>query len=373
MSALEIFRSGKHTDMSGKHLTFTDEQLQDSVDAYDPALFAAPLVVGHPKLNDPAYGWVASLELDNDLVKANPEKVEPQFAEMVNDGRFPKISASFFAPDSPNNPKPGVWYLRHVGFLGAHAPAVKGLKSAQFAEDDDEQIVTVEFAASWVEGGWSLMRVLRNMREWFIATHDTETADRIIPDYLITDITEAARKDSTSLAFADPEDTEEETMDDKKKDSAEFAQRETDLQNRETALEERERKIKDRENQARQDDIASFADSLVEDGKVLPRDREGLVAFMAHLDDDDTVSFAEGDNTVTKPGGTWLRDFLQGLPKQVDFGEHSRADNEQQDSASFAAPQGYSVDSERLAVHNKALAYQAEHKVDYSTALDAVS
>ena len=30
---------------------------------------------------------------------------------------------------------PGKWYLRHVGFLGAAAPAVKGLKPVEFADD----------------------------------------------------------------------------------------------------------------------------------------------------------------------------------------------------------------------------------------------
>ena len=77
------------------------------------------------------------------IVTADPEKVEPNFAEMVNDGRFPKISSSFWPPNHPSNPKPGVWYLRHVGFLGAAAPAVKGLKPASFS-DEAADLVTIE-------------------------------------------------------------------------------------------------------------------------------------------------------------------------------------------------------------------------------------
>src|SRR3546814_7761915 len=123
MSGLEIFKAGTHTDMAGKAHTFTAGEVVATLAAYDPALFAAPLWVGHPKVEDPAYGWVAGLSLADDIVKADPEKVEPAFAAMVNDGRFPKISASFWPPTHPSNPKPGVWYLRHVGFLGAAAPA----------------------------------------------------------------------------------------------------------------------------------------------------------------------------------------------------------------------------------------------------------
>ncbi len=51
---------------------------------------------------------------------------------MVKAGRFKSRSASFYHPDNPNNPKPGVYYLRHVGFLGAQPPAVKGLKAVEF-------------------------------------------------------------------------------------------------------------------------------------------------------------------------------------------------------------------------------------------------
>ncbi|MDL6388248.1 peptidase, partial [Escherichia coli] len=69
--------------------------------------------------------------------------LDPQFAEMVTDGRFKKVSASFYLPDSPSNPKPGVLYLRHVGFLGAQPPSVKGLKQVSFSEQEEG---VVEFA-----------------------------------------------------------------------------------------------------------------------------------------------------------------------------------------------------------------------------------
>lgn len=374
MSALEIFKSGTHTDMHGQKLTFSAEDLQASAEAYDPALFAAPLVVGHPKLNDPAYGWVKAVSSDGAILEAEPEKVEAQFAEMVNGGRFPRISASFFHPQSPSNPKPGVWYLRHVGFLGAKAPAVKGLKPASFASEDD-QIVTVEFAAPGVEAGaWALTRFMRGVREYLIESRDSEVADKVIPDWVITSYEEATRETEVGeskpqAAFAQPE---EEGMDPNQ--LADFAERETALQNREADLASREQKIKDQEQVQRQQDIAAFADQLMDDGKLLPRDRDGLVAFMAGLEDSDTVSFADGETTVSKPSGEWLRDFLQGLPQQVDFAERSGAEEEEAThTASFSAPAGYAVDPARLELHNKALAYQAKHKCDYTTAIGAVS
>jgi hypothetical protein len=95
---------------------------------------------------------------------------------------------------------------------------------------------------------------------------------------------------------------------------------------------------------------------------------------MAGLTDSDTVSFAEGETTVSKPCNEWLREFLQCLPQQVDFAERSAAEDEEAAGvASFAAPAGFTVDAERLALHNKALTYQTKHQCDYNTALAAVS
>ena len=63
MSLLEIFKSGQHTDSQGREWAFSREDMEASVAAYDPAVFSAPLVVGHPQMEDPAYGWVESLSL----------------------------------------------------------------------------------------------------------------------------------------------------------------------------------------------------------------------------------------------------------------------------------------------------------------------
>jgi hypothetical protein len=44
------------------------------------------------------------------------------------------VSASFFSPGQEGNPEPSAYYLKHVGFLGAMAPAVKGLAPLNFSE-----------------------------------------------------------------------------------------------------------------------------------------------------------------------------------------------------------------------------------------------
>jgi len=285
---LHIFKAGTHTAMSGQALSFSDMDLALTALAYDPALHEAPLVVGHPQSDAPAYGWVRGLVFDNDALQAEPHQVDPAFAELVTAGRYKKISASFYLPDAPSNPVPGVYYLRHVGFLGAQPPAIKGLKPAEFAAAEDG---IVEFAV--------------------FAEAEADAADQ-----LPMGITEEAPP-------FDPEtETEPETGDAMSaEDHARLA-----------VLEEENRILKQQqaefvEAQARAKLAAAhaahlaFAEGLVAEGRLLPAQSAVTVAMLDYLArQDDPIEFGEGDAAVplidaVKSG------LLSQLPKQIEFGE----------------------------------------------------
>ncbi|WGE32279.1 peptidase [Actinobacillus genomosp. 2] len=146
MQLIEIFKAGKRKDTHGTEVNITVKDLQKVVEAYDVNTFEAPVVIGHPEYNHPAYAWVKGLHLESDVLKAELHQVDPAFSEMVKNGRYKKISASFYLPDSENNPKKGALYLRHVGFLGAMAPAVKGLKNPIFAENEQGVVDFSDYA-----------------------------------------------------------------------------------------------------------------------------------------------------------------------------------------------------------------------------------
>ena len=130
---IEIFRAGTHFDNAGNPRTFTVADVNAMASAYNPARHEAPLTLGHPENNHPAYGWVKGLAATQDgrlLMQAG--NIDPEFAAGVKAARYTKRSASFYAPLSPSNPAPGQWYLRHVAWLGAHPPAIKGLADVNF-------------------------------------------------------------------------------------------------------------------------------------------------------------------------------------------------------------------------------------------------
>lgn len=86
--------------------------------AYDPSVHEAPLVIGHPRTEDPAWGWVKALSLSGVDLMAEPAQLDPQFAEMVTDGRFKKVSASFYLPDSPSIRSPACSTFAMWAFSG---------------------------------------------------------------------------------------------------------------------------------------------------------------------------------------------------------------------------------------------------------------
>jgi len=182
---IEIFKAGTHTDSAGRTWTFGAADLDRIVAGYDPAVHEAPLVVGHPRDNAPAYGWVGGLKRAGDTLLAKFTGVAPEFEDLVRQGRFKKRSICLG--------KDGL--LRHVGFLGAVPPAVKGLKDLAFRADD--AAVTIEFADNqpWI---WrSIAGIFRRLREMLIEQGGTEKADAVIPEYAIQDIEEAAKQPET--------------------------------------------------------------------------------------------------------------------------------------------------------------------------------
>ncbi|MEB3483377.1 peptidase, partial [Pasteurella multocida] len=138
LTKMAIMKLGTHKAMDGREISFTADMLNDIAASYDPQLSEAPIVIGHPKLTAPSYGWVKQASIEGDTLYAHVGQVEAAFADAVNEGRYKKRSASIFLPDSPGNPKPGHYYLNHIGFLGAAPPAVKGLGDVNFAASDAE-------------------------------------------------------------------------------------------------------------------------------------------------------------------------------------------------------------------------------------------
>lgn len=206
---LEIFRTGTHQPMNGPPLTFSENDLRKIAADYDASVSEAPIVVGHPTTDAPAYGWVEKLQVVGQVLMAIPKQVEPAFAELVNAGRYKRISASFFRPETPNNPLKGRWYLKHVGFLGAAAPAVSGLKTAAFGADESG-VVTFGALDQGEEAAFYKAEISRMKAEAFL--EEQVNAGRLLPLHVSGAAAfMVAISDLDAVSFADGDETKTET------------------------------------------------------------------------------------------------------------------------------------------------------------------
>lgn len=370
---IQIFKPGKHTAISGDTLAFSEDTIKATVAAYATSLHEAPLVIGHPKLDGPAYGWVNKLSFEDGILYAEPgDDLDPEFSELVNQGKFKKVSASFYAPDAPNNPAPGVYYLRHVGFLGAQPPAVKGLKSASFA---DSEVGVIEFA-DWDQ--MTIANLFRRVRELVISKFSVEDADKHLPEYEINSLQINAAQDDDNGGmkpyFSEHQGDEmspqdKARMDKLEADNATLKAENDKFKADQVAFAEAETK---RKNEAAHTENVSFAEGLIKAGKLLPTQKESTVALLDNLAENESeVSFGEGADKKSDTPLALYKAQLSAAPKLVEFAEIAKGDIET-GSGNFKAPSGFSVDSDRLELHNKAVAFAEANNVTYEVALTKV-
>jgi hypothetical protein len=355
---IEIFRAGTHTDTAGKRHTFSEADLAAIVASYDRARHDAPVVVGHPTMDAPAYGWVRGLVVDGQTLSAELEDVDAAFAELVKNRRFKHVSAAFYPPDDAANPQPGQWSLRHVGFLGGQPPAVKGLKPAQFAAGDH----AVTFMEPWQHT--TLARLLRNMREWLIGTAGTEAADKVLPGY---DIDELARAPSPPLqaGFAEPPvptPPEEKPAVTAPSDAASQAEA-TRLAEERRRLEADMAAFAEQQAGARRAADVMFVEQLVADGRLLPALKADTLALLGAVaaDGEPMVAFAEGAKRTPHAA---LRELLGRQPKSVTFGQYAPRGSE--------APLADATDAADIKAKATAFAEEQRRAGVEVTAVDAV-
>lgn len=326
MTLIEIFKAGKRPDAHGTVVEITPADLQQVVDAYDVAYHEAPAVIGHPAMEAPAYAWVKGLQLDGDVLKAELDQIHPEFAEMVTDGRFKKVSASFYLANSPDNPKQGSLYLRHVGFLGAMPPAVKGLRNPEFSESEQGIVDFCEEATTQATAAPATINPTQTeptQGEPEMSAIDTAELDRLRAE-------NQQLKDENAKAKAE-------------KAEAEF-------------------------NQAKADN-ADFAEGLVKAGKLAPIAKQQAVDLLNYASttmQGGVVEFSEGENLHSK-----LKAFLDAQPQVVNFGEVATKDK-------AAAPQDGTVEYAEgtnpasIEADQKIMAYAKEHGVSYTAAFNAI-
>ena len=259
MEWLDIFAGGKQVDSSGTEHD-GDKLIDGALKNFDEKN-KPPVVIGHPKTNSPAFGWVSGLrEKIKDgkrFLQAKLDNLNEGFLNAWKAGAYKNRSAAF-NPDGS---------LRHVGFLGGTPPAVKGLEDYQFNqpgnifefnenERTEKKMTFEEFKDA--------MKFWKSVQDDSAPKEKTETPAQ----FSEADI-EAAKKEAAEQAAK----AEREKM------QAEFAAQEAE-------------KLKT----AHTEKVNAFIDGKINDGLIPPAWKEqGLGQFMLSLTESQTeFEFSEG-------------------------------------------------------------------------------
>ena len=334
---VHIFSGGRQTDSAGG-IHDGNRLIENAVKTFDAAYHEPPAVLGHPTDNTPAYAWVSELKTDvKDGVKqlfAKFKDVVPEFAQAVQSGRFKKRSAAFY-PDGR---------LRHVGWLGAMPPAVKGLADVAFEENDR----TIEFEfmdtnpPQKKEKSMKFSEFMDAMKFWNKIQDDP---DAEIPVFAKSTPPASADSNDAGRQFTEAD------LESAKKEAAEAARKET----REAAAAEFAEGESARKKAEAKAKIQVLIDDGIKTGTIAPAWKAaGLAEFMENMDVEQKIEFSEGQEKLT--GLDWFIGFLERLPKLVDFSEIAARDKDVKTGAA-----GSKLDAmvKKRIAENKDLTYSA--------------
>jgi hypothetical protein len=399
-----IFKTGTHTDMSGKKHTFTEADLDQTVLSYDrgnTAFKEAPVCLGHPTDNKPAYAWVKGLKRVGKFLYANVKDLKPELVEAVKDGYYKYVSPKFRLDKS----------LQHLAVLGAVPPAVPGLADLQeafqraYSESDEGSGFVLSFAeldAYQVESQFSsLKNVLRNLKNWIIKADTLEKADEIIPEHILEWLAQPVTVDESktnTLTYSEKSDIKEVSMAGEKPDTTkeepekpktvepvevktpaeEPAFSEKDLNNpvvaallgRLDALEKRataaETSLTAAQEMQKKTDDAAFAEEMCKKGIIAPVMREPLIKLLGTLPEGESLSFAEGEKEKTPR--EFLKGFLEKLNPMIPLTplKMMRRGTEEEDLLGFSESE---IDEQDLELDRSARRIAKEKNIPYPDAL----
>ncbi|MEM9772883.1 MAG: hypothetical protein AAF889_15055 [Cyanobacteria bacterium P01_D01_bin.73] len=289
LDPVEISSVGPAVDSRGKPWNITAEMLQQIAETYDPTIHEAPILVNHDKAAENK-GLTKALKFDGHSLMAYPHRMDSEFADKVNEGRWPKLSAGFYGPDAPENPHKGKWALQE--FSVVQIPGKKGLASPRFSEP--EQGV-----------------------HYFIfgepMSKSNSDGDSTAP---------APDAPPENAVAPPPVEDQASAGDDLSAREKALADREAALKQRESQASARESALADQEAAAAEAELAAFCEGQVGEGFapfLVPHVKTIAKVLRSHPG---SVTFGEGDDAQDKDPIEVLKEFVRSVRLEgVRFGE----------------------------------------------------
>jgi hypothetical protein len=203
--------------------------------------------------------------------------------------------------------------LRHIAFLGAAAPAVKGLADFSFNQKDEFSAIDFQIET---EDKSTLKTILEHITKLFKEQNQPEVKKMPTIEELTVKNTELTGKiDELTKGF---DAFKEETKTATEKAEKEFSEK---LEAEKKRADEAEAKIAEAGKAAKESEFSAFLDGEIEAGKILPADKATHLNMMNILDGQEPMNFGEGEGAKkVTPLELYKKQISEG-PQKISFGE----------------------------------------------------
>lgn len=383
---IPFLKPGTFTAMNGKVVKIEDSTLDTIIDATKNFAYQDddfPLVIGHPKTDSPAYGWINknSIVKEGDVLVALAEEdnLVPEMKEWFGKKLYKKVSVKL-RPD---------FSIAHIGFLGANPPAVTGLPAVALSENDNG--IELEFAeyelAPWYFRNVS--RIFRRIKNYIIEKDGLEKADALINEYEIDELSTPPRVWEKEPARNFSENENENSiinLSEEEMKSLEALQAQvTELNAKITAqsaeiasLTSEKTAVLNEANSLKaaqkRSEFLSFCESNEVKNKIKDGEKAELVETLLALDAVEAFEFGEGEEKKTISPVETVKGLLKRLPDVVELGERATNstaadDTSDVDVSEFAEK---NVDPESMELHKRVIKLSKAENISYADALKKV-
>lgn len=362
---IEVFKVGTHTDAAGNTKEWTVEDLDTIVEKYNNQLedtkHEAPVVIGHPADNSPAYGWVEKLKREGAVLLAKLKDLAPEFIEWVEKGLYKKRSISLY-PDL---------LLKHIGFLGGVPPAVKGLADPNFKNETKELILiefedvvpaTTQSQKQSIDNKQVNKKINKNKKKEQNYTErskifmDEEKFNLLLSD-LITFLSETFGEEVANQTNGFLDSNREKYLQAIPSSAAE-PKAEPEYKE-DPRVKELELQIAKLQKANREKDFKQYVEKLVkEEGKLLPKQMDYAMAILELAYQSGKHQFTEEGKLKEVDALSTVQNFLESFEKKVDL--NPIAESPAPSTHNYVEFAGMNVDEDRLAMDAKVQQYIEE-------------
>lgn len=335
MKFFEVFKAGNYPQG-----TFSEQDVEALASNYDPKFCEAPITLDHEQ-KGPAYGWVEKLLAENGKLKACFRDVSPELKDLVQSGKYKKISVEIYKEIEGRKP-----YLKSISFLGAGIPQVKGMEPVAFKEGESETYI---FEIEETE----IQTETANITTKELVKHWTQVTDLIaqvagLEGEVVDFIHKLNKSDNNEIVPKLQEKVQ--------KLNEQFIK----MQDESVAMQKVEHELIKLKHQIRLNEFEQFLSEQISTGKLTPSQKDMGIRLFKALDNSE--KFDDSDDYVED-----FKQFLKTLPKQIEFDEIATKNKQKNEEKNFSQFSSASEDS--IAIYNEAKQLSERDKISFKDAL----